>query len=150
MARCVNRGKFDYTNRVWRIPETVVQTLKSECLVEIGSFLVDNNQVDAAVQTVESDLRLHNVAENLCTASQVRMFLKDIVDKRVVPEGVSEDLRPPCRNDRKVSPTEWIPSLGGGCTSLYGGKVAALIWISFPAEALRFSIAKSSRTPLKM
>jgi len=31
-----------------------------------------------------------------------------------------------------------------------GEKVADLIWIRFAAEALRFSIAKSSRPPLKM
>jgi len=34
--------------------------------------------------------------------------------------------------------------------SLYGGKVAGLIWIRFAAEALQFSFAKSSRPPLKM
>ena len=37
-----------------------------------------------------------------------------------------------------------------GISSLYGGKVAGLIWIKFAAEAMRFSIAKSSRPPLKM
>ena len=42
-----------------------------------------------------------------------------------------------------VSHDIWVPSL-------YGGKAAGLIWIRFAAEALRFSIAKSSRPPLKM
>ena len=34
--------------------------------------------------------------------------------------------------------------------ALYGRKVVGLIWIRFAAEALRFSVAKSSRPPLKM
>ena len=35
-------------------------------------------------------------------------------------------------------------------SALYGRKVAGLIWIRFDAEALRFSVAKLSRPPLKM
>ena len=34
--------------------------------------------------------------------------------------------------------------------ALYGEKLVGLIWIRFAAEVLRFSIAKSSRPPLKM
>jgi len=43
-----------------------------------------------------------------------------------------------------IWPSPGVPS------TLYGGKVAGLIWIRFAAEALRFSFAKSSRPPLKM
>jgi len=56
------------------------------------------------------------------------------------------DLEPCVRGPTRKDLYQVLPEES---SSLYGGKVAGLIWIRFAAE-LRFGFAKSSRPPLKM